>query len=126
MGNSYTTIRCGNCNKVLAEEERPCPSCGSERRNYSAAASRPIGITAKARFSATTRKEFYETNRKTKYLVIALCFISPAIGLIVGLFLAGVVGLILGFVIGLLTGGLSYILPPAVTRVREVRTIESG
>ena len=34
MSTSETTIRCANCNRILSEEERPCPSCGSERRNY--------------------------------------------------------------------------------------------
>ena len=35
MGTSKITIRCANCNEILSEQERPCPSCGSEKRNYS-------------------------------------------------------------------------------------------
>lgn len=35
MSTSKTTIRCANCNRILSQEERPCPSCGSERRHYS-------------------------------------------------------------------------------------------
>ena len=35
MSKSNITIRCAECNRILLEEERPCPSCGSRKRHYS-------------------------------------------------------------------------------------------
>lgn len=34
MSKSNVTICCAECNRILSEEKRPCPSCGSRRRHY--------------------------------------------------------------------------------------------
>lgn len=49
MGKSRTTIRCANCNRILSEEERPCPSCGSGKRHYSVEAQCAVGISTSSK-----------------------------------------------------------------------------
>jgi len=34
MSTPKTTIRCAQCNKILTDAEKPCPSCGSEKKNH--------------------------------------------------------------------------------------------
>ena len=58
MGTSETTIRCANCNRILSEEERPCPSCGSKRRNYSVKTHATVSVSANLKVKAKDRSGF--------------------------------------------------------------------
>jgi len=84
-------------------------------------------VEIKGRLSVSTTKEFYETNRKVKHLVLFLCVISQVASPIVGFFLGGWLGVVVGIIVGSVFGGLAYFVTPhAVTKVRDIRTIESG
>jgi predicted nucleic acid-binding Zn-ribbon protein len=49
MNKSDVIIRCANCNRILSEEERPCPSCGCRERHYFAEARCAIGLSASSK-----------------------------------------------------------------------------
>lgn len=49
MHTSETIIRCAKCNRILSEEERPCPSCGSRKRHYSFEAQCAVGLSTSAK-----------------------------------------------------------------------------
>jgi len=119
MGTSNTTIRCGNCNRVLSEEERPCPSCGSDKRNRILIASERISITE--RLSLTTIKEFYERNRKIKWVVTTLSLLTIVISVIssIGLFASDATARVAIGIIGTLFALLIWLIPPSVTKIRE-------
>ena len=58
MGTSKITIRCANCNEILSEQERPYPSCGSEKRNYSVEIQNNVTISDDLKLEAKDQTGF--------------------------------------------------------------------
>jgi predicted RNA-binding Zn-ribbon protein involved in translation (DUF1610 family) len=125
MSTSRPTIRCASCNRILSEEDHHCPICGSERRQYG----RAVGgrrIKPRGGLSVASIREFYQVNRKIKYFVLFLLFLSVIVLPVVWFFLSGVLGIVC-VVISAIVSGLTYFLSPyAVKKVREIRTLHSG
>jgi len=58
VNKSRTTIRCAKCNRILAEEERPCPNCGSTKRHYSVEAQCSVEILTSSKIKLTISTGF--------------------------------------------------------------------
>jgi purine-cytosine permease-like protein len=89
----------------------PCPKCGNLAKNKSKTLIDYIAF--KDSLNWEKRREFFEGNRKIKWLIIAITFGWPIGGFFVGGLIGVAVGLALGFI--------SYLLgPSAVIKVREI------
>jgi len=113
MGENETaTATCRWCGASLSPSHiGPCPKCGKEGKKLVSKMEETMKI--KDAFSWERRREFFEVNRKIKWLIIAITIGSPLVGFIVS-------GLV-GFIIGLILSFISYLLGPfAVTKVREI------
>ena len=58
MNKSNVTIRCAQCNRILLQEERPCPNCGSTKRHYSVEAQCTVGILTSSKIKLTISTGF--------------------------------------------------------------------
>lgn len=110
--DAKVTATCKWCGASLSPTNTgPCPKCGKEGKKIAVEIKETIRL--KASLNWERRREFFEANPKIKWLIIAITFGSPSLGLI----LSGLVGLVIGLSLGLL----SYWLGPlAVTKVREI------
>jgi len=112
-------IKCARCGFLLTNEyqvtneyQGPCPKCGEEARERNV-----IGDIHSEVTLASTKQfihEFYEKNKRIKFIVDILLVLS---------FLVSSIGGWIGLVIGAIIGIISYFLTPyAVTKVREIRS----
>jgi hypothetical protein len=104
-------VTCSNCGIKLSENHSgPCTSCGETGLNVHIVVS--DNSTATDSVGGEKRSEYYQKNKKTFTVVIAITVISPFLGL----FILGPFGVI----VGLALGGLSYYLGLlAITKVIE-------
>jgi hypothetical protein len=109
-----SAARCRECGSIMdAHTATPCLACGQLGTKLV-----DIRSTATVRVSARVfweqRREFLETNKKLRFVLNVITFLSPPVGLIVqGSW---------GFVVGMVLAVVSYVLGPyAVMKVREIR-----
>jgi len=103
---------CKWCNSPLPlNYTGPCPVCGKEGSKGTVEAKE--NIVVKSSLKWVSLREFYETNPKIKWVLIAITIGSPLLGLI----FYGLVGVIIGLFFGFLS---SWLGPHAVTKVREI------
>ncbi len=89
----------------------PCPKCGKTGKFAKVEIQGTLSF--KGSLDLARRREFYETNKRVRNIIIGITILSPFLGLL----LSGIVGLLVGLAIG----SLSYFLSPyAVTKVREI------
>jgi len=62
-------------------------------------------------------REFYETNKTVRNVVIAITILSPFVGLV----LSGIVGLLFGLAVGIIS---YFISPYALTKIREIEHLK--
>ena len=106
------TATCKWCGTSLSPTHTgPCPKCGKEGKIIAVEIKETIRL--KDSLNWERQREFFERNPKIKWLIIAIIFGSPLLGLI----LSGLVGFVTGFFLGLLSCLLGLL---AVTKVREI------
>lgn len=103
---------CRHCGASLAVNHTGlCPKCGKKGKDTKVVLSEAVKVITSLTWEK--QREFFETNRKLRNVIIAIIIISP----VLGLYFSGVLGLIIGLVLGIV----SYILSPyAVMKVREI------
>ncbi|MBL7117764.1 MAG: hypothetical protein ISS94_03145 [Candidatus Syntrophoarchaeum sp.] len=112
MNKNMETKTCTWCGASLSPNHTgPCPECGKEGTLTN------LKLTMTMKFkdalNSETRREFFEKNPKIKWVLYAVTFGPPILGLV----LTGLVGLVIGFIFGFI----SYLLGPyAVIKVREI------
>ena len=110
--DSKVTATCKWCGTSIPPTHMgPCPKCGKKGKKITAEVKKTIGLNTSLNWKC--RREFYDKNPKIKWLIIAITIGSSFIGLI----FSGPVGVIIGLLVG---GFLNFIVPPAVTKVREI------
>lgn len=109
--HSKMSVQCKRCGSPLdLNHSGPCPKCGQVGKAIKIEISETLEL--KDSLSIARRREFYETNKPVKNIIIAITILSPCIGLV----LSGFVG----FLVGLAVGVFSYFLSPyAVIKVRD-------
>lgn len=107
--DSEITKTCESCGASLSPAHiGPCPECGEKEKKMVLVSNETIQIKE----YVSRIREFYKKNPKILGLVIAIAVAS----LLVGWFLAGLLGLGIGIILVVL----SFIVPPRVTKVREI------
>jgi hypothetical protein len=112
LSNDNTSSNCKWCGVALdATHIGPCPSCGKEGKDVKVHLS--TVVTAKSSLSWEKRREYFESNKRIRNILINLTIISPFIGLV----LKGLIGLFVGFAVSIL---LFFLGPYALMKVREI------
>jgi hypothetical protein len=103
---------CKSCGSLLnINHTGPCPKCGQTGKIGKVEINEQLNITGS--LDVERRREFYETNKKYRNIVIGITLVSSCLGF----FLTGFIGLLAGLVLGTL----SYFLSPyAVTKIRQI------
>lgn len=108
-GDPKITKTCKWCGASLSPAHTgPCPKCGEKGKKMVLVIDETITIKE----SVSRIREFYKKNPKILGLVIAITVAS----LLGGWFLSGLLGLGIGIILAVL----SFIVPPRVTKVREI------
>ena len=61
-----TRIECQGCGKILSDNQRPCPYCGSNNRNYYVEAKVAIGLLASIEVKHKDEKGFLKFESKDR------------------------------------------------------------
>jgi endogenous inhibitor of DNA gyrase (YacG/DUF329 family) len=110
-----TTAKCADCGKEVKhvpklEDRLPCPNCGSKSRQVSVVIEETVTLSDSVKVSKT--RHYYEKNKKISIILVIIWLASS----ILGYQISG----ILGLVVGILLGGLAFVVPSAVTKVKEI------
>lgn len=107
--DSEITKTCEWCGASLSPTHTgPCPKCGKKEKKMVLVSNETI----QPKESVSRTREFYKKNKKILGLVIVITVASLSIGW----FLSGLLGLGIGIILAVL----SFIVPPRVTKVREI------
>ena len=61
-----TSIECQGCGKILSDNQRPCPYCGSNNRNYYVESKVAIGLLASIEVKHKDRQGFLKFGSKSR------------------------------------------------------------
>jgi hypothetical protein len=112
LNTNNVFANCKWCGAVLESTHvGPCPKCGKEGKDVKVLLH--TVVTAKSSLSWEKRREYFESNKLNRNILIILTVISPFIGLVV----KGLIGFFIGFAVSIL---LFFLGPYALMKVREI------